>query len=293
MERISFCTAVEYSRENRTCMEYLREKIDNYFYLGGRKAHVLKDVQAEEGEIVEYVNQKASCCSTFLKVVSYMTVALPVIMFIMKCIFRGDFIYYLNQKEMGEKKEVDPIVEKTALTILASEAKVEIKSPALETPALKIIPSAAEKKESVKEIVLPEFTNPHTLVPLAHHHASPKKHPSKHHEDKRRFQTLAALIQENKVIEATNNIKNMGVSLSRDGLIKQTIELLAEKGHFEEAAELLDLKFFSNEGRAQSLKNFAKGLGYEGSSFEHINRKVLADHFESLGNKKLQAKFKE
>jgi hypothetical protein len=293
MERISFCTAVEYSRENRTCIEYLREKIDSYFYLGGRKAHVLKDVQAEAGEIVEYVDQKASCCSTFLKVVSYMTLALPVIMFVMKCIFRGDFIFYLNQKEIVEKKEAGPIVEKTALTVLAPEAKVELKSPALEIQALKITAPIAETKESVREVVLPEFTNPHTLVPLAHHHASPKKHQSKHLEDKRKFQTLTALIHEDKVIEATNNIKNMGVSLSRDGLIKQTIELLAEKGHSEEAAELLDLKFFSNEGSAQALKAFVKGLGCGGSSFEHINRKFLADHFEALGNKKLQAKFKE
>ena len=39
---VGFFTAVKYAQENKTFKESVLEKVDNYFYLGGKKAHVIQ-----------------------------------------------------------------------------------------------------------------------------------------------------------------------------------------------------------------------------------------------------------
>ena len=86
MNKVNFFTPVSYQMQSKSTCQSLLETVDNYFYLGGKKALV---VHANEHELrAAVVDSKQSFLTTLLKVVSYCTVILPAILLLAKAILR-------------------------------------------------------------------------------------------------------------------------------------------------------------------------------------------------------------
>lgn len=84
---INFFTAVDYGTSPKTTFQFLLEKVDGYFYLGGRKARVISQKGNSHG--IVWVNESPSILITRVKKASYFTVIIPVIMLIAKIILRS------------------------------------------------------------------------------------------------------------------------------------------------------------------------------------------------------------
>jgi hypothetical protein len=87
MTAISFFTPIFYSegREERTGAERALEKIDDYFYLGGKKACVFNN-----GTVALSIpEEQRSLFLTVLKVLSFFTLIIPVLMLILKGVLRA------------------------------------------------------------------------------------------------------------------------------------------------------------------------------------------------------------
>ena len=103
MEKIPFFTPIFYKNRPDTTREWLLEKVDDYFYLGGKKAQaiVLKgigtDLLNKRTKEVILADQNASMLCTVLKVISYCTLIFPVILLIAKAILRASYDFILKQ----------------------------------------------------------------------------------------------------------------------------------------------------------------------------------------------------
>lgn len=88
--KVGFFTPVSFGTQPKSSAEWLLEKVDGYFYLGGPKAHILKTYHPmKTGEVQEeakavLVNENQSFLMTCLKVASYFTILLPTIPLITK-----------------------------------------------------------------------------------------------------------------------------------------------------------------------------------------------------------------
>lgn len=93
---VGFFTAVSFGNQSTSCTQSLLETVDSYFYLGGRQAHVMPGYVQQEREAVHLREADASpCWVTALKVISYLTIAIPVVMMIAKAILRSIHTFYI------------------------------------------------------------------------------------------------------------------------------------------------------------------------------------------------------
>lgn len=98
---IGFFTAVKYSQENKTFRESVLEKVDNYFYLGGKKAHVIQGKTKNGQEKALLAETNSFLLARFGKVLSYF---LPVAMLITKAILPATHTFRLiDPKKKLEK----------------------------------------------------------------------------------------------------------------------------------------------------------------------------------------------
>ncbi len=112
MSQISFFTPLEFKKAE-TFLQKSLEKVDHYFYLGGKKAIVLSDdtIVLQKGE--------SSLLSTAAKVLSYATVVLPLIMLIAKAALRfahkvSKYENILNEVDKKVSKQIDSTTTKAA-----------------------------------------------------------------------------------------------------------------------------------------------------------------------------------
>lgn len=104
MTPISFKTAINYGL-NATCFtDTILEKVDDYFFLGGRKAQVISGVKIGDSQGTQYVDHQSSLHATVLKIVSYCTLIIPAIVLVAKVILRSIYQFHLHPS----KKEVIP-----------------------------------------------------------------------------------------------------------------------------------------------------------------------------------------
>jgi len=71
--KVGFFTPINFGNQPTSTTEWLLEKADGFFYLGGPKAHIIKTNQAV------LVNENQSLLVTCFKVASYFTIFLPTI----------------------------------------------------------------------------------------------------------------------------------------------------------------------------------------------------------------------
>lgn len=79
--KVGFFTAVNFGNQPKSNTEWLLEKVDGCFYLGGPKAHIIKTDQEAKAVLV---NESQSLLMTCLKAASYFTILLPTISLITK-----------------------------------------------------------------------------------------------------------------------------------------------------------------------------------------------------------------
>lgn len=89
MPKLNFFTAITYQTPQKSTASFLLEKVDNYFYLGGKKAHVIQGRTKSGHEQVILSETKSSLLARVGKVLSYFTVIIPLVMLIAKTALRS------------------------------------------------------------------------------------------------------------------------------------------------------------------------------------------------------------
>lgn len=112
---VTFFTAVKYEKENKTFGESVLEKVDNYFYLGGKKAHVIQGKTKDGREEARLADTNSSLLARFGKGLSYFTIILPVAMLITKVILRATHTFRLIDPKKGSEKGINNSEDTTAV----------------------------------------------------------------------------------------------------------------------------------------------------------------------------------
>lgn len=104
MNHISFFSPVSYRDTPRTIKGLVLGTVDRYFNLGcklgcKKKLEVIPGYTRGNEEGVHFVDNTSSLLGTVLKIVSYCTIVIPLIMFIAKIVLRSTNRFYLVQKQ--------------------------------------------------------------------------------------------------------------------------------------------------------------------------------------------------
>lgn len=103
MSKINFFTPVSYQNNQNSSLE----NVDNYFYLGGKKAHVIAGLAKNGDEKIVLAKGKTSELAKVVKVISYFTVIIPLIMLIIKGVLRAQHSYKIIDPEKKLEKGMD------------------------------------------------------------------------------------------------------------------------------------------------------------------------------------------
>src|SRR3990167_8084861 len=95
MTKVDFFTPVNFGNQPKSCTQSLLEGVDSYFYLGGKKAYVIpgQTQQGTEGAVL--AKDSPAFLITALKIISYCTVVLPLVMLIAKTILRSIHSFHI------------------------------------------------------------------------------------------------------------------------------------------------------------------------------------------------------
>lgn len=99
-QNISFFTPIVYGYQEKTLKEFAVEKADQYFSLGGRQAHVITgqvNASGEKGFV--FVTGNSSLFVTALKIISYFSIVIPALMFVIKAVFKDGRPFYEMKQE--------------------------------------------------------------------------------------------------------------------------------------------------------------------------------------------------
>lgn len=108
MAQVDFFTAVSFGNQPKSCTEFLLETVDDYFYLGGTKACVVSNATKNgfKGTILQQGDP--AFLVTALKVISYLTIAIPLILLSAKAILRSMHSFHLITSE-EEFRQWNPV----------------------------------------------------------------------------------------------------------------------------------------------------------------------------------------
>lgn len=108
MSGIRFCTPIDYEGHWATLSQLLTQSVDGYFFLGGEVAVTLPGNVRNGSQEVVLQQRETSWWKTALKVLSYMTVIIPVIMLIAKAVLRS--YYRFHSCGLNEPVHYGPII---------------------------------------------------------------------------------------------------------------------------------------------------------------------------------------
>ncbi len=101
MSSINFFTPLVYGDLPVSCTQALAEYADEYFYWGGQQAVVLTISEGSQGVLLR--EEETSCWLTAVKVVTYFTLILPLIVLIAKVLLRcGSSFHIYREASFGE-----------------------------------------------------------------------------------------------------------------------------------------------------------------------------------------------
>lgn len=123
MPKLNFFTSVTYGVSSKSLGSFLLENVDNYFYLGGKKAHVIQGRTKSGQEKVILSETKSSLLARVGKVLSYFTIVIPLIMLIAKSILRSTNSFKLIDPKQKLEKGVN-ISEDTVVKIQGLMPKI-------------------------------------------------------------------------------------------------------------------------------------------------------------------------
>lgn len=98
MRPVGFFTAVNYGNHCHSLSEFLLEKVDDYFFLWGRKVQVIPGYAIGNSQGVDWIHQPAHFLKTALKIASYIIVPIPLILLLVKGILRATHSFHFIDK---------------------------------------------------------------------------------------------------------------------------------------------------------------------------------------------------
>ena len=104
MESLSFFCSVTYQDRSSSLSDDFVECVDSYFYLGGRQFRVIPNHAQQGGEGGIYIEGECSMISSALKIISYCTVVIPLLMVVVKGILRSVYTFHVIDQEPSAKK---------------------------------------------------------------------------------------------------------------------------------------------------------------------------------------------
>lgn len=115
---LNFFTAVSYRNTSNSLQSLLIDKVDDYFYLGGKKAYVIQGRTKKGLEKAVLSDAKSSTLAKVAKVVSYFTLVIPFFMLIIKAVLRSKHSFKVIDPKQKLEKGLN-IPEETAAKIQA------------------------------------------------------------------------------------------------------------------------------------------------------------------------------
>ncbi len=115
MSKPDFFTAVSFGDHPTSWSQWFLEKTDDYFYLGGQKACVISRQELQDDKATLLLDQDASL--TAVKVISYFTGFIPLIMLLSKAVLRSQHGFHL----IDPKQKLEEGIDVTAATIVKIE----------------------------------------------------------------------------------------------------------------------------------------------------------------------------
>lgn len=104
MLNLNFFTAVTYQTPPKSIAAYLLQKVDDYFYLGGKKAYVIQGRTKTGQEKVILSEATSSLLAKVAKVLSFFTLVIPMILLMAKAALRSQHSFKLiDPKKKLEK----------------------------------------------------------------------------------------------------------------------------------------------------------------------------------------------
>lgn len=155
MSGISFFTAVKYNENHKKSFgESLLEAVDNYFYLGGKKAFVL-DQRSKDGreKVVLLSDPNSSLLARIGKVFTYFTFIIPVLFLITKTLLRLTHSFKVISAKKKFENEIDLFKKASAKekdTLISTKLEPKAGKAQLEVP--KVIGS--KKNSEINPIML-------------------------------------------------------------------------------------------------------------------------------------------
>ncbi|MBI3237050.1 MAG: DUF648 domain-containing protein, partial [Chlamydiales bacterium] len=102
---VSFFQPIVFASNPKSYPEFFLEKVDSYFYLGGKKAYVIENT--DQGKKAVLCKDRSPCLITALKVASYATIILPVILLIIKAVLRSIHTFELIDVQQRLEEGID------------------------------------------------------------------------------------------------------------------------------------------------------------------------------------------
>jgi hypothetical protein len=124
MAKVGFFTAVSFGNQPKSCTQSFLETVDSYFYLGGKKAYVIPGHTQSGAEGAVLSKDSPAFLITALKVVSYLTVALPIVMLIVKAVLRSIHTFHIVDVKQKVEEGID-IPQETIEKIQALMPKIQ------------------------------------------------------------------------------------------------------------------------------------------------------------------------
>lgn len=115
MSTVSFFTPICYEYP-KTFREYVQEEVENYFYLGGKRAYVISRKREDGSQSVvirsQQQNKIARVIIGAVKIASYATIVLPLLALVAKVAFRAvNKFHLISSNTNSEKGQVAKLME--------------------------------------------------------------------------------------------------------------------------------------------------------------------------------------
>ena len=95
---INFFTAIEYEAP-RSRIDSLRQKVDSYFYLGGKKASIIDlEIANKNPKQAFLCDRQVSSLNKVIKIASYFTLIIPIALLLTKAVLRSFYSVHVITK---------------------------------------------------------------------------------------------------------------------------------------------------------------------------------------------------
>lgn len=116
MSNVNFFTPISFGNQNKNTYQSLLESVDSYFFLAGKKACVI-DIKDPQKRTV-LLKKSPSLLATCLKVTTYLTLIIPLLLILTKLLLRSTSTYTLDhdlQQRLPHNPELCDYYEKQGI----------------------------------------------------------------------------------------------------------------------------------------------------------------------------------